>query len=492
MNQWLKIISGPALGIATWAIFQQVQPEPMVSAMGLVTMWMAVWWIVEAVPLAVTSLLPVFLFPILGIMSTSAVAPVYMNEVLMLFIGGFILAFAMEKWDLHRRIALRIILLIGTDLKMVLLGLMVATYFLSMWISNTATTMMMVPTTLAVIMKMQDLLGDRVKPVAKSFLLGIAYAASIGGMATLIGTPTNMIFVAQFENAFPDMQQVSFLQWFTYGLPLSAIMLAACYGILRLMHKVPKLENPAESLNLFKQEYASMGKMTFEQKAVTIIFSLTALLWFTRAGANFGEFSIPGWSSLPIFKGSSYFQDGTVAVAMASLLFVIPTKSKNNEGGMIMDWKTVQRMPLSIILLFGGGFALAKGFADSGLAQWLAGEISFLSSMPMWAMIFFICILATILSEFASNVATVTLILPILAAIAVGAGMNPLYLMLPATFAASLGFMLPVATAPNTIVFGSEMITAKEMARAGFLLDLAGAIAITATMLLFGHFVFGI
>ncbi len=490
MNQWLKIISGPALGIATWAVFEQVQPEAMVSTMGLVTIWMAVWWITEAVPLAITSLLPVFLFPILGIMSTSDVAPVYMNEVLMLFIGGFILAFAMEKWDLHRRIALRIILLIGTDLKMVLLGLMVATYFLSMWISNTATTMMMVPTTLAVILKLKDLLGDKAKSVGKSFLLGIAYAASIGGMATLIGTPTNMIFVAQFENAFPQMQQVSFLQWFSYGLPLSAIMLGACYGILRLMHKIPKLDNPAESLTIFKREYDELGKLTFEQKMVAIIFSVTALLWFTRAGADFGNFSIPGWSSLPIFKGAGYFQDGTVAVAMASLLFVIP--SKNNKGAMLMDWKTVQRLPLSIILLFGGGFALAKGFADSGLAQWLAGEISFMSSMPMWAMIFFICVLATLLSEFASNVATVTLILPILAAIAIGAGMNPLYLMLPATFAASLGFMLPVATAPNTIVFGSEMITAKEMARAGFLLDLAGAVAITVTMLLFGHFLFGI
>lgn len=490
MNQWLKIISGPALGIATWAVFEQVQPEAMVSTMGLVTIWMAVWWITEAVPLAITSLLPVFLFPILGIMSTSDVAPVYMNEVLMLFIGGFILAFAMEKWDLHRRIALRIILLIGTDLKMVLLGLMVATYFLSMWISNTATTMMMVPTTLAVILKLKDLLGDKAKPVGKSFLLGIAYAASIGGMATLIGTPTNMIFVAQFENAFPQMQQVSFLQWFSYGLPLSAIMLGACYGILRLMHKIPKLDNPAESLTIFKREYDELGKLTFEQKMVAIIFSVTALLWFTRAGADFGNFSIPGWSSLPIFKGAGYFQDGTVAVAMASLLFVIP--SKNIKGAMLMDWKTVQRLPLSIILLFGGGFALAKGFADSGLAQWLAGEISFMSSMPMWAMIFFICVLATLLSEFASNVATVTLILPILAAIGIGAGMNPLYLMLPATFAASLGFMLPVATAPNTIVFGSEMITAKEMARAGFLLDLAGAVAITVTMLLFGHFLFGI
>jgi solute carrier family 13 (sodium-dependent dicarboxylate transporter), member 2/3/5 len=490
MNQWIKIISGPALGIATWAIFEAVQPEAMVSAMGLVTIWMAVWWITEAVPLAVTSLLPVFLFPLLGIMSTSAVAPVYMNEVLMLFIGGFILAFAMEKWDLHRRIALRIILLIGTDLKMVLLGLMVATYLLSMWISNTATTMMMVPTTLAVVAKMHDLLGDRARPVAKAFLLGIAYAASIGGLATLIGTPTNMIFVAQFENAFPDMEQVSFLQWFAYGLPLSALMLGACYGILRFMHKIPSLENPAESLGIFKSEYASLGKMTFEQKMVSIVFSLTAVLWFTRAGADFGTFSVLGWSSLPIFKGKEYFQDGTVAVAMASLLFIIPSKS--SPKSMLMDWKTVQKLPLSIILLFGGGFALAKGFADSGLANWLAGEISFLSAMPMWAMIFFICVLVTVLSEFASNVATVTLVLPILAAIAIGAGMNPLYLMLPATFAASLGFMLPVATAPNTIVFGSEMITAKEMARAGFLLDLAGAVLITGTMLLFGHFVFGI
>jgi sodium-dependent dicarboxylate transporter 2/3/5 len=489
MNQWLKIISGPALGIATWAMFEAVQSEPMVSAMGLVTIWMAMWWITEAVPLAVTSFLPVFLFPLLGIMGAKMVAPLYMNDVLMLFIGGFILAFAMEKWDLHRRIALKTILIIGTDLKLVLLGMMAATYFISMWISNTATTMMMVPTTLAVIAKMKDLLGDRAMPVAKSFLLGIAYAASIGGMATMIGTPTNMIFVSQFQAIFPDQPQVTFLQWFMYGVPTSLMMLFACYGILRWQHKIPTLENSAETLHIFKSEYASLGKMTYEEKMVSLIFGITALLWFTRAEANIGRFSFSGWASL-FGDSKGYFLDGTVAIAMASLLFLIP--SKNDKKSTLMDWKTVQKMPLSVILLFGGGFALAEGFGVSGLADWLAGEISFLTALPAWAMIFLICVLVTILSEFASNVATVTLVLPILAAIAIGSGINPLYLMLPATFAASLGFMLPVATAPNTIVFGSEMITAKEMARAGFLLDLAGAVLITGTMLLFGHFVFGI
>lgn len=490
MNRWIKIAIGPLLGIAAWATMQQVQPEPTVSAMVLVTLWMAVWWITEAVPMAVTSFLPVFLFPLLGIMGAKAVAPLYMNDVLMLFIGGFILAFAMEKWDLHRRIAIRIILLIGTDLKWVLLGMMVATYVLSMWISNTATTMMMVPTTLAIIAKMKDLLGDRAMPVAKAFLLGIAYSASIGGLATLIGTPTNMIFISQFDSLFPGREDVTFLQWFMYGLPLSALMLAACYFILRLMHRIPKLDNPKESLALFRNEYIAMGKMSYEQKVVSTVFAITAVLWFSRAGADFGKFSIPGWAELFGEKGKNLFQDGTVAIAMASLLFVIP--AKNSKKSMIMDWKTVERLPLSIILLFGGGFALAEGFGTSGLAEWLANEISFLGSMPLWAMMFLICILVTVLSEFASNVATVTLILPILSAIAVGSGIEPLYLMLPATFAASLGFMLPVATAPNTIVFGSEMLTAKEMARAGFLLDLAGAVIITATMLLFGHFLFGI
>jgi sodium-dependent dicarboxylate transporter 2/3/5 len=489
MNQWLKIILGPALGIATWAMFESVQPEPMVSAMGLVTIWMAMWWITEAVPLAVTSFLPVFLFPLLGIMGAKAVAPLYMNDVLMLFMGGFILAFAMEKWDLHRRIALKTILIIGTDLKLVLLGMMAATYFISMWISNTATTMMMVPTTLAVIAKMKDLLGDRAMPVAKSFLLGIAYAASIGGMATMIGTPTNMIFVSQFQAIFPNQPQVTFLQWFIYGVPTSLMMLFACYGILRWQHKIPTLENPAETLHIFKSEYASLGKMTYEEKMVSLIFGITALLWFTRAEANIGSFDFPGWASL-FGDNKGYFLDGTVAIAMASLLFLIP--SKKDKKSTLMDWKTVQKMPLSVILLFGGGFALAEGFGVSGLADWLAGEISFLTALPAWVMIFLICVLVTLLSEFASNVATVTLVLPILAAIAIGSGINPLYLMLPATFAASLGFMLPVATAPNTIVFGSEMITAREMARAGFLLDLAGAVLITGTMLLFGHFVFGL
>ncbi len=489
MNRWIKILSGPLLGGAAYAAMSVVQPEPLVSAMMLVTIWMAVWWITEAVPLAVTSFLPVFLFPILGIMGAKAVAPLYMNDVLMLFIGGFILAFAMEKWDLHRRIALKTILFIGTDLKLVLLGMMAATYFISMWISNTATTMMMVPTTLAVIAKMKDLLGDRAMPVAKSFLLGIAYAASIGGMATMIGTPTNMIFVSQHQAIFPDQPQVTFLQWFMYGVPTSLLMLFACYFILRWQHKIPKLENPEATLHIFKTEYASLGKMTYEEKMVSLVFGITALLWFTRAEADFGNFNFPGWASL-FGDNKGYFLDGTVAIAMASLLFIIP--SRNDKKSTLMDWKTVQKMPLSVILLFGGGFALAEGFGVSGLAEWIAGEITFLTALPMWAMILLICVLVTVLSEFASNVATVTLVLPILAAIAVGSGINPLYLMLPATFAASLGFMLPVATAPNTIVFGSEMITTREMARAGFLLDLAGAIIITGTMLLFGHFLFGI
>jgi len=411
-----------------------------------------------------------------------------MNDVLMLFIGGFILAFAMEKWDLHRRIALRTILLIGTDLKMIMLGMMVATYLLSMWLSNTATTMMMIPTTLAVVAKMREMLGDKATPVAKAMLLGIAYAASIGGVATLIGSPPNLIFATQYTAAFPDRPSVSFLQWFAIGLPLSAAMLAVCYYVLRLQHPFPKLENPAESIAIFKNEYASLGKMSFEEKTVGIVFGITALLWFTRADLNLGTFTIPGWSSL--FGYSSYFQDGTVAIAMALLLFVIPSKRK--KGEMVMDWGTVQRLPLSIILLFGGGFALAKGFSDSGLAAWMANEIDFLGGWPTWAMILLICVMTTSISEIASNMATVQLLMPILAAIAIGSGIHPLTLMLPATFVASFSFMLPVATAPNTIVFGSEMLTVKEMVRAGFMLNIAGVLITTLLMIFLSHFLFGI
>lgn len=482
----VKILSGPFLAAAAYFLLNQFQPDELVACMGGIAVWMALWWMLEAVPVAITSLLPVFLFPATGILTADKVAPLYMNDVLMLFIGGFLVAFAMEKWNLHRRIALRIIQYIGTDLHNILFGLMLATYVISMWVSNTATTMMMLPTTMAVITRIEEATKQKNTKAGVAMLLGIAYAASIGGLATLVGTPTNLVFVSQFKAIFPDETPVSFLQWSLFGIPFSFVLLLLCYFLLVKLHMQGESLPSNYKKDLFGSELQQLEKMTFEEKCVTILFSIMALLWFTRADLPLGAVTIPGWSRLMPQPG--FFSDGTVAIFIAVLLFLIP--SKTNKGEMLMDWNSAKKLPFGIILLFGGGFALAKGFAVSGLANWLGSHLSILAEMPVYLTIFIICVFVTLLSEVASNVATAQLILPVLAAVATAANVPPLLFMLPATFAASFGFMLPVATAPNTIVFTGEKLTVKDMTRAGFLLDIIGILWLTLTMYLFGNLLF--
>lgn len=481
-----KILSGPLAAVATYFLLKQIQPDEIVSRMGGIAVWMALWWMLESVPMAVTSLLPVFLFPFAGILSTEKVAPLYMNDVLMLFMGGFLVAFAMEKWNLHRRIALRIIQFIGTDLHKILFGLMLATYAISMWVSNTATTLMMLPTTMAIITRIEEVTGRKNTKAGVAMLLGIAYAASIGGLATLVGTPTNLVFVSQFKALFPNEAPVSFLQWSLYGIPFSFSLLLLCYFLLVKMHLKGESLPKGYDKGMFSKELQELGKMTFEEKAITVLFSTMALLWFTRADLPLGSVTIPGWSRL--MPQPDFFADGTVAIFIAVLLFVIPSKTK--KGEMLMDWDSGKKLPFGIILLFGGGFALAKGFAVSGLADWMGSHLSIIAKMPLYLTILLVCLFVTILSEVASNVATAQLILPVLAAVATATNIPPLLFMIPATFAASFGFMLPVATAPNTIVFTGEKLKVKDMVRAGFLLDIIGVLWMTLSMYLYGRWVF--
>ncbi len=486
--RFLKILSGPLACALCYFMLQSAQPDENVSRMGGIAAWMAVWWMLEPVPMAVTSLLPVFLFPLAGLMSTEQIAPYYMNDVMMLFIGGFLIAFAMEKWNLHRRMALRIICTIGSDFHKILLGLMLATYAISMWVSNTATTLMMMPTTLAIIARIEEITGERNNKIGVAMLLGIAYAASIGGTATLVGTPPNMIFLSQFKAAFPDAAPVGFLQWSLFGIPFSFGYLIICYFLLTRINMPDKIKTGSQHLDTFRKELKSLGKMTFEEKMVTILFSIMAALWFTRADIQLGGTVLPGWSSL--LNHPKFFQDGTVAIFMATLLFLIPSKSK--KGEMLMDWESAKKLPLSIILLFGGGFALAKGFSSSGLAGWMGGQMQGIGALPDFLIILLLCLLMTVLSELASNVAVTQLMLPVLAAVAIAADIPPLMLMIPATLAASIGFMLPVATAPNTIVFTGEKLKVKDMVKAGFWLDLIGVMWLTAAMTFFGKWVFAL
>lgn len=474
-----KRLIGPIIGIAVDWLMQSRGVDSQVAHMTLVVLWMAIWWITEVVPIAITSMLPVLLFPVLGIMSTQHVAPHYMHHVLWLFIGGFMVAFAMEKWNLHRRIALKIILSTGSSINGILLGMMLACWFLSMWMSNTATTMMMLPTALAVLTKLVECCKDHSKKISIGLLLAIAYASSIGGITTLIGTPPNLIFLSQFQTLFPEKEAPSFLGWFIRMLPLSILMLMLTYFLIRRLYFSGAVLLK-EDFQMFRTEYRELGVMKYEEKWVAALFSLMAFLWFTRVPLDFGFVRLPGWSE--IFSYPEYFKDGTIAVLIAIVFFIIPSKSQ--KGTQLLQWEDVKKLPLEVILLFGGGFALAAGFQESGLSEWLASNIGFVSIVPIFVSVLVVCFSLTFLTEMTSNMATTQLFLPLLAAIAVGAGIEPELLMIPATISASFAFMLPVATPPNTIVFASGHLRISDMAKTGIYLNIIGVVITTVYMLL--------
>ncbi len=450
---------------------------------------MAVWWITETVPLAVTSLLPVALFPLLGIMNGQEVSSSYFNHVIFLFMGGFIIALAMQRWNLHRRIALKILLFTGVSPGRILLGFMLATAFLSMWISNTATTMMMIPILLSIIGKLEELIGKKnVSSYTTGLLLGVAYSASIGGIATLVGTPPNLSFSRIFHIYFPDAPEISFAKWIIFALPISITVFVFVWGYLYLIFK-PKKENWKKiEKDTFKIQLSELGKMSFEEKIVMVNFVLVAFLWLFRSNIQIGSFTIPGWSS--IFPESKYINDGTVAIIIAIFLFILPARGK--PGERIMNWKTAEKLPWNIILLFGGGFALASGFKESGLSSWFGEQLVWVSNYHPLLVIFTIAILMTFLTELTSNTATTEMILPVLAGLAISTNTNPLLFMIPATLSGSMAFMLPVATPPNAIVFGTNRLKVSQMARNGLILNIVGAIIITTLTYYIGSWVFNI
>lgn len=478
-SKTIKLLLGPLLALIIVFGFDLVPGNPLVTKMAAVTVWMAVWWLTEVVHLAVTALLPVILLPLLGIMDSKATAVQYMDPIIFLFIGGFIIAFAIERWNLHQRIALKILMVVGTSPSRILLGVMLTSYLISMWISNTATVMMLLSAVLALILQIDKHFKEEhhSHKMASALLIGLAYSATIGGMATLVGTPTNMIFLREYNEKFPQNHDMNFLSWFMIGFPLSLLVLTFAFFILKKTF-VKKDAVLLIDKKYFRDEYKKLGRMSYEEKTVSVIFAITALLWFTREDIDFGVFAIKGWSNL--FQHKNYLTDSTVAIFMAVLLFLIP--SKNEKGRALITWDDATRLPFDIVLLFGGGFALAKGCEVSGLCGWLAGHLQFTSSTSIYVLIFGMCILITIISEFASNVACIQLMLPILIAVQQTMQVHPLILMIPATLAASLGFMLPVATAPNTIVFGSRRLKVADMLRAGFALDIVGILLITASV----------
>ncbi len=488
-SQTVGLFLGPALFLAL--LLTDLQPgEPQVTRMAAVAVLMATWWITDAIPLFATALIPLVLYPLLGLEPTGATAPVYFNSTIVLFLGGFMIALTMEKWNVHRRIALWIIRAVGGGSARIILGFMVAAAFLSMWISNTATAIMMIPIGLAVILRMEEDFGvERTHAFSVSLMLGIAYACSAGGLATLVGTPPNLSFQRIVQITFPEAPPITFGQWVVLGLPISVIMLMLAWLLLtRLFYRVPS--DVTVDREIVVAEAEKLGPVSFEERVVISVFALTALLWVFRAPVSVGSLTVPGWSQL--LPNGALIDDATVAMFMAGLLFLVPTRSPGARSATVMGPDVIIRLPWNIVLLFGGGFALAHGFQITGLARFIGEQFAGLSAIPPVLLVLAICLGITFLTELTSNTATTEMVLPVLASVAVAANVHPLLLMIPATLSASCAFMMPVATPPNAVVFGSERVTIPEMARVGVVLNLIGGLVITAVFYLLGTVLFGI
>ncbi|XP_048023091.1 solute carrier family 13 member 2 [Megalobrama amblycephala] len=549
-----------------------VLPTPEARC-GFAIILMALYWCTECMPLAVTALLPVVLFPMMGIMESAKVCVQYLKDTNMLFIGGLLVAIAVEHWNLHKRIALGVLLIVGVRPALLMLGFMIVTAFLSMWISNTATTAMMLPIAQAVLEQLSateadsdekelregqdnqafeltevnvkhpldNVSGDKPNKnpdlearlntlselrrkereakylrLFKGMSLSVCYSASIGGTATLTGTTPNLILKGQMDEIFPENHDViNFASWFGFAFPNMVLMLALSWLWLQFMYLGfnfkksfgcgSKNEGDKDAYRVMKNEYKKLGSMSFAEGAVLVIFVILVILWFTREPGF-----MPGWATVLFNQNGQYVTDGTVAIFMSTLFFVVPSRidflysikshdeqdeeaeGAEQEGGAkqekkkklkgtptLLNWKVVHdRMPWNIVLLLGGGFALASGSEASGLSLWLGQSLAPLQSIPPFAISLILCLLVGTFTECSSNTATTTLFLPILASMATTIGLHPLYVMLPCTISASLAFMLPVATPPNAIAFSYGNLKVLDMAKAGFILNIIGILCI--------------
>ncbi|XP_023279829.1 solute carrier family 13 member 2-like isoform X1 [Seriola lalandi dorsalis] len=542
---------------------------------GFVIILMALYWCTECIPLAVTALLPVILFPMMGIMESGEVCIQYLKDSNMLFIGGLLVAIAVEQWNLHRRIALQVLLIVGVKPSLLMIGFMSTTAFLSMWISNTASTAMMLPIANAVLQQLCDTEANaeerdfsltaakdgqenqafemddhkgsddkELKPkdsninmdlstvppevcerspemeqrrlkreqeyikLSKGMSLSVCYAASIGGTATLTGTTPNVILKGQIDELFPENGGIiNFASFFGFSFPNMVLMLALSWLWLQFMFLGfnlkksfgcgTKNDSDREAYQVIKDEYKKLGRMSFAESCVLVIFTLLVLLWFTREPGF-----IPGWATVLFNKDKPYVTDGTVAILMSALFFCIPSNlprccGKSRDGAPteapspLLSWDIVhEKMPWNILLLLGGGFALAHGSEKSGLSVWLGESLIPLQSIPPFAISILLCLLVAMFTECSSNTATTTLFLPILASMATAIKIHPLYVMFPCTISASLAFMLPVATPPNAIAFSYGNLKVMDMAKAGFILNFLGVITVNIAINTWGVAIF--
>lgn len=539
MRSRIGLVLGPTVFLLMLFFVDLDPSNPLVTRMAAIILLMAIWWISEAIPLSATALLPVILFPLMGIMrgrelpagnridldaATFAegftakdfdiifpnVANQYMDWIILLFMGGFILAVAVEKWNLHKRIALNILRIIGGQPHRLVLGFMIATGFLSMWLSNTATALMMMPMGMSLVLLYEELNekavneGGVIDPRAENFsltlLLGIAYGASIGGFATLIGTPPNGILITQMSQLFPEAPDITFATWMLFALPMSFVYMLIAWALLtRLVFPLPAT-TPFSGKEFIRNEIRKLGPMSLEEKRVTAVFVSFALLLMTRKERLFGpEVDLYGWSyfldNILISLNSSpvgfMIDDGSVSIAVALTLFMIPAGKK--IGGRLMDWEDAKRVPWGILLLFGGGLAIAKGFGTSGLSDYIAVQLAaLLGDAEQLIIVMSTVAFITGLTEVASNTATITLAVPIMASLSQAIGAHPLLLLIPTTLAASCAFMLPVSTPANAIVYGTGRIPIMKMVIAGVWLDILSVFLLTFFVYTLGHLTFDV
>ncbi len=445
------------------------------AAMGAL---MATWWITEAIPIPVTSLLPLILFPLLGLGSIGDAATPYANPLIFLYMGGFMIALAMQRWGLHRRIALNIIRMVGTRPSSLIAGFMMAAAFLSMWVSNTATAMMMMPIGLSVVEIARSSRTAEENTAGHShfsinLMLGLAYACSIGGMATLIGTPPNALLAGFLEETYG--YQISFARWLVIGLPVLILGLPLTHFVLTRVVFPLKMKELAGGKELIDGELAKLGRPSRAERLVAVVFVSTALLWITSP--LLGDL-LPGLS------------DAGIAMVAAISLFLIPVDLK--RGTFLLTWRIAETLPWGVLILFGGGLSLAAAVSASGLAEWISRQFAGIIGWPTVLVILAVVGVVILLTELTSNTATTAAFLPVMVALAIGIGQDPLLFAIPMVFAASCAFMLPVATPPNAIVFGSSFVSIQQMARAGLVLNFAFLILVTGIVYLLLPVAFGV
>ena len=468
-TQKIGLVLGPIVFFILLLFFKPEGLSTEGRAVLASTVWIAIWWITEAIPIAVTALLPIALFPLSGGLNLSDTTSAFGHKFVFLYLGGFIIAIAIEKWNLHKRIALNIIKIIGFNLKRIILGFMLATAFLSMWISNTATSVMMLPIGVAIILQLKDNPNtpeDENLTFGKALMLAIAYSASIGGIATLIGTPPNLVLAGVVSDIYN--YEITFLQWFMFGFPISIILLFICWKYLTEVAFTFEKREFTDGKAEVNRQLKALGSISYEEKLVAFIFGLTAFFWITRSF---------------LFKNILPALDDTIiAISFAIVLFLLPSKK---QGTKLMNWDDAVKIPWGIILLFGGGMALSKGFETTGLAKWIGEQMTTFAGVTTIILLLLLIAAVNFLTEITSNLATTAMLLPVLAPMAISVDIHPFILMVGAAVAASCAFMLPVATPPNAVVFGSGYLRIPDMVKKGFVMNLVSIILLT----LFVYFV---